>query len=273
MGGPLRSGSALRVCCCIDGTDARHEALALARAAADGGTLHVLHVTDGRGLMRPEAPPGSARGTEGLRAWVAAGAAGVGGTAVLLEDEDAVRATARWAAAEGVDLVVAAAHHGSLERAVVGSFSADLARAAPCPVLVARPGVAPAIAAAAACVSPGPSAAGLPAACRALGADPVAVLHVLEPQGAEALVPQGDPRPAEVPAWLGEVARGSGADAAHAVRGRGPAAAEAWARHSAVSLLAVATRDSAAATLIGGFASYLVHHAPCHVLVVPPGQI
>jgi nucleotide-binding universal stress UspA family protein len=45
----------------------------------------------------------------------------------------------RWAAEAGVDLIVAGAHRGRVERAILGSVATYLAYNAPCTVLLVRP--------------------------------------------------------------------------------------------------------------------------------------
>jgi nucleotide-binding universal stress UspA family protein len=78
-------------------------------------------------------------------AWLEAETAGTpGAEPVLLEAGDhdsAADAVCDWARQAGVDLLVAAAHRGAIERALslVGSFSQHLAHHAPCPVLLVPP--------------------------------------------------------------------------------------------------------------------------------------
>jgi nucleotide-binding universal stress UspA family protein len=45
----------------------------------------------------------------------------------------------RWAAESDVDLIVAGAHRGRVDRAILGSFATFLAYNAPCTVLLVRP--------------------------------------------------------------------------------------------------------------------------------------
>lgn len=44
-----------------------------------------------------------------------------------------------WAARNGADLIVAAAHRGLVDRVLLGSFAGFLVRHSPCPVLLIRP--------------------------------------------------------------------------------------------------------------------------------------
>jgi nucleotide-binding universal stress UspA family protein len=58
-----------------------------------------------------------------------------GATAVLLDGSPA-RALCAWAATHRIDLIVAAAHRGRVERAMLGGFAAHIAYHAPCSVLL-----------------------------------------------------------------------------------------------------------------------------------------
>ncbi|HSJ73798.1 MAG TPA: universal stress protein, partial [Miltoncostaeaceae bacterium] len=53
------------------------------------------------------------------------------------------RAACKYAADAGIDLLVAAAHRGLVERAMLGGFAAYVAYHAPCPVLLVHPRTAP----------------------------------------------------------------------------------------------------------------------------------
>ena len=65
-----------------------------------------------------------------------------GATAVVL-DGYPPRAVCRWAADNGVDLIVAAAHRGVVERTLLGGFASYVAYHAPCPVLLVHPPAVP----------------------------------------------------------------------------------------------------------------------------------
>jgi nucleotide-binding universal stress UspA family protein len=58
-----------------------------------------------------------------------------GATPVLLDGSPA-RSLCAWAAKHRIDLIVAAAHRGRVERAMLGGFAAHIAYHAPCPVLL-----------------------------------------------------------------------------------------------------------------------------------------
>jgi nucleotide-binding universal stress UspA family protein len=57
----------------------------------------------------------------------------------LVLDGHAAEAACHWAADANVDLMVAAAHRGLVDRMLLGSFAVYLARHAPCAVLLVRP--------------------------------------------------------------------------------------------------------------------------------------
>lgn len=56
----------------------------------------------------------------------------------LLHEHPAAEAAMAWAREAHPDLIVAGAHRGPLERALLGSFAAHIAREAPCPALLTR---------------------------------------------------------------------------------------------------------------------------------------
>jgi len=58
---------------------------------------------------------------------------------VLLDGGEPAPAVCTWAADAGVDLLVAGAHRGRMERFALGSFAGFVAHHAPCPVLLVRP--------------------------------------------------------------------------------------------------------------------------------------
>ena len=72
------------------------------------------------------------------RDWLVATAAAVPGAEAVPLTGVAADAAVAWAREAGPDLIVAAAHRGALERALLGSFAGHLAREAPCPALLTR---------------------------------------------------------------------------------------------------------------------------------------
>ena len=144
-GAPPGPGEApyAHVACCIDDSPASNRALAEARRlrALGPGRLSLVHVAP-RALIE-EPVPGAAEGVprdiaDDDRAWLAATAAGVPGAEAVALTGLAADAAVDWAREAGPDLVVAAAHRGPVERALLGSFAAYLAREAPCPALLTR---------------------------------------------------------------------------------------------------------------------------------------
>jgi nucleotide-binding universal stress UspA family protein len=136
------------IACCIDESEAAKVALAHAAALRDmaGGRLSVVHVMAPPAfLLSMAASLGGAPvhdpvvEREAAQMWLAEEATSVGGEAVLLEGHPASTAC-EWARDEGVDVLVAAAHRGVVERALLGSFAGYLVHHAPCPVLLVPPG-------------------------------------------------------------------------------------------------------------------------------------
>ena len=131
------------VACCIDDSPASMRAVAEARRlrALGPGRLSLVHVAP-RALIEEPVPDGAAGAPRDIagddRAWLAATAAGVPGAEAVALTGLAPDAAVDWAREAGPDLVVAAAHRGPRERAMLGSFAAHLAREAPCPALLTR---------------------------------------------------------------------------------------------------------------------------------------
>jgi universal stress protein A len=72
--------------------------------------------------------------------------------------------------------------------------------------------------------------------------------------------------------WLAEEARSVGAEAI-LLDGHPASTAVEWARSSGADLLVAASHAGLVErALLGSFASYVAHHAPCPVFLVPPGQ-
>jgi nucleotide-binding universal stress UspA family protein len=140
------------IACCVDDSEGSRLAVAAARRlrALGPGRLSLVHVTgrplaydvDASGASRPD--PGDI--TQAAGRWLEGLATEVpGAEAVLLQGEPA-RAVCAWASGADVDLLVASAHRGRVERAVRGGFASRLARHAPCQVLLVRPAAGAAVA-------------------------------------------------------------------------------------------------------------------------------
>ncbi len=72
--------------------------------------------------------------------------------------------------------------------------------------------------------------------------------------------------------WLAEEARSVGGEAL-LLEGHPASTATEWARDADVDILVVAAhRGLVERTLLGSFAGYVAHHAPCSVFLVPPEQ-
>jgi nucleotide-binding universal stress UspA family protein len=131
------------IACCIDRSPASLRALAEAQRlrALGPGRLSLVHVSP-RALIEapaPGAPAGAPRDlADDERAWLHATAAGVAGAEPVALTGLAPGAAVDWAREAHPDLIVAAAHRGPVERALLGSFAAHVAREAPCPVLLTR---------------------------------------------------------------------------------------------------------------------------------------
>ncbi|MGD9694903.1 MAG: universal stress protein [Thermoleophilia bacterium] len=129
------------IACCVDRSAASQRALAEATRLwrASGGRLSVVHVAraplGGYSRWDVTAQPAYQEAEEWLGTVVAELP---GAEAVTLWGFPPERVS-DWAAESAVDLLVAAAHHGAAHRSILGSFTAGLARRAPCPVLVVRP--------------------------------------------------------------------------------------------------------------------------------------
>lgn len=113
-------------------------------ASLTGARLSVLHVTSipmpppymGEGgvfLPDPEAMQGAAL------VWLREITEGIPGAQPHVLEGHPPEAVCAWAAENGVDLLVAGAERGRVERLLLGSFALHLARHAPCDILLARP--------------------------------------------------------------------------------------------------------------------------------------
>lgn len=129
---------------CIDDSDPSKLALAEGRRLFGLGAsrLRVVHVVQsplvfsgGWGGWVPDPD----QLNEGARMWLQEQVKGVDGADPVLLEGYPPATVADWARVERVDLLIAAAHRGVVQRALLGSFAAYLAHHAPCPVLLVRP--------------------------------------------------------------------------------------------------------------------------------------
>jgi nucleotide-binding universal stress UspA family protein len=140
-------GDFAHIACCVEESPGSRIALAHARRlrAVAPGRLSVVHVFEpGMPMIDPGFVPVSAEADpEGeTRRWLAALAAETpGAEAVLLAGGGRAgpSAVCAWAGREGVDLLIAGALRGRLDRALRGDFTGYLVKHAPCSVLVVRP--------------------------------------------------------------------------------------------------------------------------------------
>ena len=130
-----------RIACCVDRDEMTDEVLAegMRLAGGDARTLQVVHVV---------APPHTlvagpfayiAPITEvwsEAEAWLEARTRALPGATPVLLDGSPARALCEWSATHDIDLIVAAAHRGRVERAMLGGFAAYIAYHAPCSVLL-----------------------------------------------------------------------------------------------------------------------------------------
>ena len=133
------------IACCTDCTVGSRPALAQATnlRACGPGRLSFVHVAQwplpfaaGFGAWTPNGEEIRAL----ARQRVEKEASGVpGAVAVALSGSDPATQVIDWARENGVDLLVVGVHRTALERATLGSFAHDMARHAPCPVLIVRP--------------------------------------------------------------------------------------------------------------------------------------
>lgn len=112
-------------------------------ASLCGARLSVLHVTS-----IPMPPPYMGEGgvflpdpevmRDAALVWLKEAVDGVPGAEPVILQGHPPDAVCEWAEANGVDLVVAGAERGKVERLLLGSFALHLSRHAPCDVLLAR---------------------------------------------------------------------------------------------------------------------------------------
>lgn len=134
------------IACCIDRDEMAGTVLDEAVRLADGdlGSLRIVHVVAppravGAGPFSYVAPMREVR--DEAETWLSDITARIPGASPVLLDGHPAREVCAWARSSGVDLIVAAAHRGFAERAMVGGFASHLAYHGPCSVLlVHRPG-------------------------------------------------------------------------------------------------------------------------------------
>lgn len=130
-----------RIACCVDRDQMTDEVLAegMRLAGGDASVLQVVHVV---------APPHTlvagpfayiAPVTEvwsQAEAWLEDRTQALPGATPVLLDGSPARALCAWAATHDIDLIIAAAHRGRMERAMLGGFASHIAYHAPCSVLL-----------------------------------------------------------------------------------------------------------------------------------------
>ena len=257
---------------CTDGTLDPTPGIAEARTLlSPSGTLRLVHVTRRAPLAAAGAPApgaGAENPVEGARAWLEGVAGGEGVEPVLLVSDDPCGAVCEWAAGAGLGLLVAAPRHSRLERAILGSFTSDLAHRAHCPVLLTRApaGVAwddaDGVGTAAAVVDEGPAATLVVHAARAAGPGRLVLVHAVD-AGIIARLGRND---LAAPGWLIDLAEAEDADDVVVVAGGAGDVCE-WAAREPAGLLVAAARNAPGPARLGSFTNALAVHAPCPVLV------
>lgn len=281
------------IACCIDRPEAAELALSEAArlCAGSSGRFTLVHVAPpvpvllgglGGWEVDERDPLGPAR------RWLEERRAGIpGAEAQLLSGDPPGEVAARWARDAGIDLIVSTAHQSRVQGALLGSFSRDLAYAAGCPVLIARPGPVLSVQGApgpgatpyrhiAACLDHTPAAGRVIEMTRELGrrgSAALSVVHVVAPPRAtpRGLIAKILPMPAARRVRASRLLRRAAAECEGAdivlLAGHPAQAACEWAASAGVDLLVVAPRDHQPRGL-GGFAAQLARSAPCSVLVV-----
>ena len=130
----------------VEDSPGSHKALqeAARMAALTGARLSVLHVTS-----IPMPPPYMGEGgvflpdPEVMQAaaltWLKEMVEEIPGAQPQVLEGHPPEAVCQWAADNDVDLLVAGAERGRVERLLLGSFALHLARHAPCDIMLARP--------------------------------------------------------------------------------------------------------------------------------------
>jgi len=128
------------IACCIDRDDMTGAVLAEGARLADGdlARLRIVHV-----VAPPRAVVSGAfayvtplwEAADDAQAWLDEVASAYPGAQAVLLEGPPVRAVTEWVEREGVDVIVAAAARGRMERALLGGFASHLAYHAPCSVM------------------------------------------------------------------------------------------------------------------------------------------
>jgi nucleotide-binding universal stress UspA family protein len=132
------------IACCVDRDPMAAAVLAEGVRLADGDLtkLRIVHVVAPpraivSGPFAYVAPLWEA--ADDARAWIEDLAAALPGARPVLLEGPPVRSIMEWVQEEGIDLLVAAASRGRLERSLLGGFASHLAYHAPCSVLFIHP--------------------------------------------------------------------------------------------------------------------------------------
>ena len=266
---------------CVDYSEASEKAVQLGRAlAGKGTTLSVVNAVASPMVHRVLEVMGLEQfdPMDNARERVESMARGTGASPVVLEGRPAP-AVVEWAERESVDLLVAAEHGGLVERATTGSFTTHLAYHSPCSVAIARTddgnvtedGFSHVVA----CVDDSDAALGSLDLAAALATEFGARLTIIHSVASLAHV---DPRFSRYYETIRESAQqlvdhlGSQYDAqAVLVDGHPGSSISHWAKENEADLLvAAAHRDVSQRALLGSFAGFLAHHAPCPVVLTRP---
>ncbi len=137
-----------RIACCIDDDGMAETVLREGMRLADGalGSLTVVHViapphaliAGSYGYIPPLIEPRNE-----AEEWLEEMARGIPEAATVLLEGFPAREVCAWAGPAGVEVLVAAAHRGFVERAMLGGFASHLAYHAPCSVLLVHPAAGP----------------------------------------------------------------------------------------------------------------------------------
>jgi nucleotide-binding universal stress UspA family protein len=132
------------IACCIDRDDMAGAVLDEGARLADGDLtrLRIVHVV---------APPRALvsapfayitplwEAADDAQGWLEDVAAAYPGAQAVLLEGPPVRAVSEWVEREGVEMLVAAAARGPMDRALLGGFASHLAYHAPCSVMFVHP--------------------------------------------------------------------------------------------------------------------------------------
>jgi nucleotide-binding universal stress UspA family protein len=133
-----------RIACCIDNDGMTEDVLCEGIRIADGalGALTVVHVLAPPRALIASPYAGGAPVME-LRdeaeAWLEEVTRGIPEAATMLLEGPPAREVCAWARSSGVDIIVAAARRGLMERVMLGGFASHIAYHAPCSVLLVHP--------------------------------------------------------------------------------------------------------------------------------------